>query len=95
MTSSRDSKDSPHLLQAMAKGCERSRVGLPRVLATDAKCVSYRRRKGELKSVLHWGQRKLLMSEIEFLTNFAEGSCKTLVYAGMRMLASPPLQTHC
>lgn len=27
---------------------------------------------GEFKTVLHWGQRKLLLSEIEFLTLFAE-----------------------
>ena len=30
----------------------------------------YRRRKFEKKTALHWGQRKLLISEIEFLTEY-------------------------
>jgi cap2 methyltransferase len=30
----------------------------------------------------HWGQRKLLMAEIEFLVKFATSDCKTVVYAG-------------
>ncbi|KAL9657222.1 hypothetical protein ABK040_011444 [Willaertia magna] len=42
---------------------------------------SYRSRKTELKSTLHWGQRKLLMSEIEFLTEFGFPNA-TVVYAG-------------
>ena len=32
----------------------------------------YRRRKFEKKTALHWGQRKLLISEIEFLTEYAD-----------------------
>lgn len=43
--------------------------------------LSYRRRKGELKTVLHWGQRKLLMSEIEFLTDYGRVDHKIL-YVG-------------
>ena len=42
---------------------------------------SYRRRKEEEKSVLHWGQRKLLVAEIEFLTEYGHLS-DTVVYAG-------------
>ncbi len=43
--------------------------------------MRYRRRTGECKSCEHFGQRKLLMSEILFLLRFAErGDC--LVYAG-------------
>ncbi|EFC42062.1 predicted protein [Naegleria gruberi] len=42
---------------------------------------TYRRRKSELKSVIHWGQRKLLMSEIEFLTEFGYPGA-IVVYAG-------------
>eukprot|EP00339_Tiarina_fusa_P029673 CAMPEP_0117084552 /NCGR_PEP_ID=MMETSP0472-20121206/59507_1 /TAXON_ID=693140 ORGANISM="Tiarina fusus, Strain LIS" /NCGR_SAMPLE_ID=MMETSP0472 /ASSEMBLY_ACC=CAM_ASM_000603 /LENGTH=543 /DNA_ID=CAMNT_0004813585 /DNA_START=506 /DNA_END=2133 /DNA_ORIENTATION=- len=52
----------------------------------------YRRRTNEVKSVIHWGQRKLLMSEIEFLTNYsgpATGRC-LLVYAG----AAPGTHIH-
>ena len=41
----------------------------------------YRRRQGEKKTVIHWGQRKLLLSEIEFITMFYD-ECKTVVYAG-------------
>ena len=32
----------------------------------------YRRRRFEKKTALHWGQRKLLISEIEFLTEYAD-----------------------
>lgn len=41
----------------------------------------YKSRKGERKTVLHWGQRKLILAEIEFLTLYYERvSC--VVYAG-------------
>lgn len=42
---------------------------------------AYVRRKGEIKISEHWGQRKLLLSEIEFLTRFGEPNT-TVVYAG-------------
>eukprot|EP00961_Rhodomonas_salina_P002887 39493-Rhodomonas_salina.1 len=43
--------------------------------------MPYRRRQGEEKTVVHWGQRKLLLSELEFLT--AHGAAgATVVYAG-------------
>ncbi len=43
----------------------------------------YRRRTNDLKTVLHWGQRKLLISEVEFLTQYVEPEQETtLVYAG-------------
>ena len=41
----------------------------------------YRRRRFEKKTALHWGQRKLLMSEIEFLTEYANLSLPVL-YVG-------------
>lgn len=41
----------------------------------------YRRRFDEEKSVIHWGQRKLLMTEIEFLTKYGHLS-EEVVYAG-------------
>ena len=51
--------------------------------------TAYQRRKGEVKTTLHWGQRKLLMSEIDFLTRFGLPSdtsttptTYTVVYAG-------------
>jgi hypothetical protein len=43
--------------------------------------LPYRRRQGEYKTVLHWGQRKLHVSEIEFLTEFGFPYCH-VVYAG-------------
>lgn len=39
-----------------------------RVLTNEFKGEKYRRRKGENKTTVHFGQRKLLLSEIEFLT---------------------------
>jgi SAM-dependent methyltransferase len=45
-------------------------VKLYRVLPDDLPREVYRRRTNEIKSVLHWGQRKLLLSEIEFFTMF-------------------------
>merc|ERR1739848_499715 len=41
----------------------------------------YRPRHGELKTVGHWGQRKLMLAEVEFLTRF-HGDASTVVYAG-------------
>jgi Poly A polymerase regulatory subunit len=43
--------------------------------------LPYRRRKDELKSVVHWPQRKLLMFELEFLTSHMVDDC-IVVYAG-------------
>ena len=39
-----------------------------RILPTEMKREKYHRRTNEVKNVIHWGQRKLLLSEIEFLT---------------------------
>eukprot|EP00730_Choanoeca_flexa_P012663 TRINITY_DN4501_c0_g1_i2.p1 TRINITY_DN4501_c0_g1~~TRINITY_DN4501_c0_g1_i2.p1 ORF type:complete len:548 (+),score=154.80 TRINITY_DN4501_c0_g1_i2:58-1701(+) len=51
------------------------------VLKPDAPRAKYRRRKHEIKSVLHWGQRKLLMCEMEFLTKYGD-QAGLVVYAG-------------
>jgi hypothetical protein len=55
-----------------------------RISASDAPSLPYRRRHGEVKSTLHWGQRKLMLSEIEFLTKYTTKSLSpyTCVYAG-------------
>jgi hypothetical protein len=53
-----------------------------RILHDHCDREKYRRRKGELKTVIHWGQRKLLLSEIEFLTNCGDQS-SLVVYAGI------------
>lgn len=52
-----------------------------RILALDAPATPYRRRKGERKTTLHWGQRKLLLSEIEFFSIFAPLGAH-VIYAG-------------
>ena len=58
-------------------------IPFARRLEADAPRLPYRRRKGEVKTVIHWGQRKLLLSEIEFLTLYGElSSSKVVVYAG-------------
>lgn len=52
-----------------------------RVLQPQAPGEPYRRRQGERKSVVHWGQRKLLLAEIEFLTLYSQPG-QVVVYAG-------------
>ena len=66
-----------------------------RILREDAGMLPYCSRKGEEKSVIHWGQRKLLMSEIEFLTlcqveHDTLSVDTTVVYAG----AAPGTHMH-
>ena len=58
-------------------------IPFTRILSRDAPGKEYHRRFDKLKSALHWGQRKLLMSEIEFflLTLSHKKKC-TVVYAG-------------
>jgi len=61
----------------------REDIPFTRVLEPDAPQRPYRRRQHERKSVIHWGQRKLLMAEIEFLTVHAHLHHRQLVvYAG-------------
>lgn len=55
-------------------------VPFSRTLEKNALTLPYEPRKGT-RPTLHWGQRKLLLSEIEFLTLHG-GSNKTLVYVG-------------
>jgi hypothetical protein len=59
-------------------------VPFTRKLSDKSRKLTYRSRQGEFKFPLHWGQRKLLLSEIEFLTDcFLElPNATTVVYAG-------------
>ena len=52
-----------------------------RILKNDTPRLKYYKNGNKLKSVIHWGQRKLLMVEIEFLTNFSD-EYDTVLYAG-------------
>eukprot|EP00043_Microstomoeca_roanoka_P015870 m.159576 g.159576 ORF g.159576 m.159576 type:complete len:698 (+) comp16349_c1_seq3:1168-3261(+) len=76
---------NPHILQVELNpnaGYE-SRTDIPftRILTDDSPQTAYRRRKHETKTVIHWGQRKLLLSEIEFLLRYGQRS-DLVVYAG-------------
>ena len=72
-------EENPHLQQNKEK--VQKLETLERVLPKDAPRKEYYQRKGELRSTNHWGQRKLLLSEIEFLTEYGDRS-STVVYAG-------------
>eukprot|EP00761_Pharyngomonas_kirbyi_P010874 gb/GECH01010897.1/.p1 GENE.gb/GECH01010897.1/~~gb/GECH01010897.1/.p1 ORF type:complete len:467 (+),score=122.26 gb/GECH01010897.1/:1-1401(+) len=84
-----DKKRNPHLEQILTKtdnppifkgNWDKQKC---RFLHPNSNRAPYQRRRGELKTVLHWGQRKLLMSEIEFLTEFSDPSVnETVLYAG-------------
>lgn len=64
--------DNPHLRQVVSPSGTvelRDARRLQRTLhGPTAPRLPYRRRRGELKTLSHWGQKKLLLSEIEFLT---------------------------
>jgi ubiquinone/menaquinone biosynthesis C-methylase UbiE len=49
-------------------GIEYKSKNIYRILPSEMKRMKYYRRTKEIKNVIHWGQRKLLLSEIEFLT---------------------------
>ena len=69
---------NPHTMQS---DHPLTNVPFTRLLSPDAPRMAYRRRVEEAKSVVHWGQRKLLLSEIEFLVSADVGGC-VVVYAG-------------
>jgi hypothetical protein len=82
--------DNPHIAQVATYKSEKKTdhdihvvplSSLKRVLSPMAPVASYRRRAEEKKTVNHWGQRKLLLSEIEFLTMHSKEN-DTVVYAG-------------
>ena len=69
--------DNPHLRQVVTPAEYVPLYplsNLKRTLGDDSPRLTYRRRRGEMKSLCHWGQKKLLMSEIEFLTMYVEPS---------------------
>ena len=57
------------------------RIPLTRAYKDDLPALPYRRREKEFKPNLHWGQRKLLLGEIEFLVAHGD-KAQTVVYAG-------------
>jgi hypothetical protein len=61
--------------------CSPCSTELPIVLGPASPSAPYRRRTGEDKPVVHWGQRKLFVSELQFLTAFAHAA-SVVVYVG-------------
>jgi ubiquinone/menaquinone biosynthesis C-methylase UbiE len=60
-----------------------------RILSHDIPREKYHRRTSEIKNVIHWGQRKLLLTEIEFLTMYITNNTRVdletsiyVIYAG-------------
>lgn len=79
-----DPNKNPHCLQKFSgkRKFKNERIEFTRILPEDWPRVQYERRTGELKTVIHWGQRKLLMSEIEFLNLYPRSRELHVVYAG-------------
>ena len=77
MASWTDLLNSPHAEQ----GDGGAELAFARSLCSKYPRKEYHRRKDELKSVIHWGQRKLLLSEIEFLL-LADKPRAVVIYAG-------------
>ena len=79
----------PHVAQAFfgADECPSHSFPFTRIVSDDYPALPYRERRFELKSVVPWGQRRLLLAEMEFLTAhapLAESSSPspTVVYVG-------------
>ena len=80
--------DNPHLRQVFANSYTfyRRSADFPfsyedRVLTPEKERTKYRSRRFEAKTVEHWGQRKLFLSEIEFLTLYSYPG-DYVIYAG-------------
>jgi cap2 methyltransferase len=73
-------ESNPHAQQASVPI---TTIPFTRTLEPNAPTTPYRRRTDEEKTAIHWGQRKLLMSEIEFLLSTLPKKKKcVVVYAG-------------
>jgi len=46
----------------------KNQITFSRVISDDSPALMYKRTRGEFKRALHWGQLKLMLTEIEFLT---------------------------
>ena len=81
--------NNPHIFSQLVGNDEQryrkyySTLNLPlcRIMEDYHPSLPYRRRNDEEKSVIHWGQRKLLLAEIEFLTKYGDLS-NNVVYVG-------------
>ncbi|MEM3062935.1 MAG: hypothetical protein QW303_05265 [Nitrososphaerota archaeon] len=78
-------EENPHILQVLLNPdrgyISHTDIPFVRILPSDTPRIPYYSRKDEKKTVIHWGQRKLLLSEIEFLTLYAKPGDQ-VIYAG-------------
>lgn len=79
-------EQNPHMRQVFANKYPFCRAPEPfsirhRLASAESVRKPYQRRLGHAKTVEHWGQRKLLFSEIEFLTLYGDPTC-LVIYAG-------------
>jgi cap2 methyltransferase len=79
-------ENNPHVAEIMLNRDQHYEVDMKfeRVLRNSAKRRKYFRRVDMHKTTIHWGQRKLLLSEIEFFTLIGEKGLRdaVVVYAG-------------
>lgn len=82
--------ENPHIRQVFAnrdtcksrmKLMNREMIPEDRIINSETPRAKYARRKGEAKTVEHWGQRKLLLAEVEFLTEVSKPG-DLVLYAG-------------
>jgi hypothetical protein len=73
--------DNPHIDKSRALECT-TISKIPRILRPSFPEKKYISRKDEKHSAVHWGQRKLLMSEIEFLLLHGGNKKTVVIYAG-------------
>jgi hypothetical protein len=73
-------EDKIFLTEEELKECE-IEIPFTRILSKNDRKLPYRSRKFEYRKALYWEQRKLLMSEIEFLTKYGDKN-KKILYIG-------------
>jgi len=77
---------NPHLrgifsTQTLPPVIDREFVKEDRILKYNQECAPYRRRTNDWKTQDHWGQRKLLLTEMEFLTKYSKEN-DVILYVG-------------
>jgi hypothetical protein len=78
--------NNPHIAEVFLNDGQeyKTDIKFERILTESANTKEYARRVDMEKTIIHWGQRKLLLSEIEFLTLIGKRGLEnaTVVYAG-------------
>eukprot|EP00960_Hanusia_phi_P071422 767551-Hanusia_phi.AAC.3 len=81
---SHDIEYNPHTSQRLNDNymIQRDDRKLERFLTEDMPCRQYFKRPYNMRSTRHWGQRKLLICEISFLTQYLNENITTVLYVG-------------